>query len=404
MVKRPSQGFLKCKKRGVQSPQNRMTTFWKTLQLLMLCGVIAVSGWAKAPTAQQVSLMAEEESVMQHMRQQLVVLLEQEELERSLLEGEDAFQDFQQLEQWMQSLKEGGSPEQMQQVMELLEAFERQLSELLAQQENLSEFLPHSGREQAPQSQPLSDLMENLRKLLEDGRIPEAQELLNQMLSAFNRQQQEFEQSVAQYLEQQAAELMRQLEEMRQQLQQSQQTERQVQQTLRQSSPSQPMTSEMRQQTGDLQQQISEALRQLQAQLESLSGMSQTSMMQATEQLLRSGEQASEAAERALRQGNRQQSLNSAQQTEGYLNQLLQNMGPLRQMAQQSARKSRGIRGAREHVGGRGYWSERGIRPLKFEYDFQANPKFREDIQRRNQQEGVKLTPREQRYLKEVIR
>ena len=404
MVKRPSQGFLKCKKRGVQSPQNRMTTFWKTLQLLMLCGVIAVSGWAKAPTAQQVSLMAEEESVMQHMRQQLVVLLEQEELERSLLEGEDAFQDFQQLEQWMQSLKEGGSPEQMQQVMELLEAFERQLSELLAQQENLSEFLPHSGREQAPQSQPLSDLMENLRKLLEDGRIPEAQELLNQMLSAFNRQQQEFEQAVAQYLEQQAAELMGQLEEMRQQLQQSQQTERQVQQTLRQSSPSQPMTSEMRQQTGDLQQQISEALRQLQAQLESLSGMSQTSMMQATEQLLRSGEQASEAAERALRQGNRQQSLNSAQQTEGYLNQLLQNMGPLRQMAQQSARKSRRMRGAREHVGGRGYWSERGIRPLKFEYDFQANPKFREDIQRRNQQEGVKLTPRQQRYLKEVIR
>ena len=75
--------------------------------------------------------MAEEESVMQHMRQQLVALLEQEELERSLLEGEDAFQDFQQLEQWMQSLKEGGSPEQMQQVMELLEAFERQLSELL---------------------------------------------------------------------------------------------------------------------------------------------------------------------------------------------------------------------------------------------------------------------------------
>ena len=381
-----------------------MRTFRKTLQIFFLLGMTATPVWADAPTTQQVSFMIEEKSVMQHMRQRLVALLEQEELERTLLEGEDAFQDFQQLEQWMQWLKEGGNPEQMQQVMEMLEAFERQLSEILAQQENLSEFLPNSARGQAPQSQPLSKLMENIRKLLEDGRVQEAQELLNQMLSAFNRQQQEFEQSVSQYLEQQAEELMRQLENMRQQLQQSQQAEGQVQQALRQSSLSQPMTSEMRQQTGDLQQQITEALRQLQAQLESLSGMSQTSMMQATEQLMRSGEQASEAAERALRQGNRQQSMDSAQQTEGYLNQLLQNIGALRQMAQQSARQSRRMRGARENVGGRGYWSERGIRPLKFEYDFQANPKFREDIQRRNQRERVKLTPRQQRYLKEVIR
>lgn len=381
-----------------------MLTFRKTLLLLLLCGLIIHSVWAKAPTAQQVSLMAEEQSVMQHMRQRLVALLEQEELERSLLEGEDAFQDFQQLEQWMQWFKEGGSPEQMQQVMELLEAFERQLSEMLSQQETLSEFLPQSERQQAPQSQPLSDLMGNIRKLLEDGRIEEAQELLNQMLSAFNRQQQEFEQSVSQYLEQQTEELLRQLEEMRQQLQQSQQTEGQVQQALQQVPPAQPMTSEMRQQIGDLQRQITEALRRLQAQLGSLSGMLQTSMMQATEQLMRSGEQASDAAERALRQGNREHSLDSAQQTEGYLNQLLQNMGALRKMAQQSARKSRRMRGAREHVGGRGYWSERGIRPLKFEYDFQANPKFREDIQHRNQREGVKLTPRQQRYLKEVIR
>ena len=57
-----------------------MLTFRKTLLLLLLCGLIIHSVWAKAPTAQQVSLMAEEQSVMQHMRQRLVALLEQEEL------------------------------------------------------------------------------------------------------------------------------------------------------------------------------------------------------------------------------------------------------------------------------------------------------------------------------------
>jgi len=403
MVKASPQGFLPCRQTQ-NTPENLMSTLSKLLLFPMLLGMAAPLLWADAPTVQQVHLMEEEQSVMQHLRQRLVALLEQEELERSLLEGEDAFQDFQQLEQWMQSLKDGGNPEQMQQVLEMLEAFERQLAEMLSQQENLSEFLPQSGNQQASQSQPLADLMESLRELLKEGRIQEAQDLLNQMLSAFNRQQQEFEQSVSQYLEQQAAELMQQLEEMRQQLQQSRQTEGQVQQALRQSDPSQPLPSELRQQTGDLQQQITEALRQLQAQLESLPGLSRASVMQATEQQMRSGEQASQAAERAMREGNRQQSLDSAQQTAGHLDQLLQNMGALRQMAQQSARQSRRMRGARENVGGRGYWSERGIRPLKFEYDFQANPKFREDIQRRNQREGVRLTPRQQRYLKEVIR
>ena len=73
------------------------------------------------------------------------------------------------------------------------------------------------------------------------------------------------------------------------------------------------------------------------------------------------------------------------------LQQQVQQMSNNRMMAQREGR-------------GRRYWSEKSVRPMKFEYEFQANPLFREKIQNEQVQDSQRRTKLEQQYLQEVMR
>jgi len=93
--------------------------------------------------------------------------------------------------------------------------------------------IQQSGTEAAPHLSCIGSTRENIRKLLQEGRIQEAQELLNQMLAAYEQQQQQMNQSINQYYESQFSEIRKHLQQMANQVQQAKQHETQVQSLLR---------------------------------------------------------------------------------------------------------------------------------------------------------------------------
>ncbi len=367
--------------------------------VLFTPGLHAVEG----PTPQQVAVMQEEHRTMGDLRHRLRWLLEQQEQEDTLGESDDAFQDLQTLEQWLEELRQNPDEELKDQVMEMLAEFEQQLQEMLQQQEDLAAFLPQPPQEAETPQLPVDSLMEALKQLLEENRIQEAQELLNQMLSALNQQQQQLQQQLQQHYEERFSEAQRQLQELQRQLQQAMQQQQQVQQQLQPHADQQSMPPQERMSAEELQQRISEMIRQMQEMLANLDSKQMLAGSQSAESLMQQGRESSEQTQQSIGQGPPGEAMQGANQTQQTLGQLQQSLSQMQQQAQQMSRPNLASRARRETREGRGYWSEKGIRPLKFDYDFEANPSFREEIMKRNQQ-GGEGTLRQQRYLEEIIK
>ncbi len=77
--------------------------------------------------------MEEEYLMVRQMRHKLRYLLEQQDAENTLQEGEDVFQDLQQLEQWLEEMKHNPENADLEALMPWLDwAFQSQKASLKA--------------------------------------------------------------------------------------------------------------------------------------------------------------------------------------------------------------------------------------------------------------------------------
>ena len=177
------------------------------LKLSLAILVLAPVSWETTQASSDVILvkqeriLKEEYQMVRQMRHRLRYLLEQQDMENTLQEGEDVFQDLQQLEQWLEEMKRNPENANMEALMQMMQQLEQRMNESLAEQEQTQQWL-NSQNSQTPQQQqqqiPLSSLMEAMRELIRQQRFDEAQQLLDQLMTALNRQQQDLQQSLAQ--------------------------------------------------------------------------------------------------------------------------------------------------------------------------------------------------------------
>ena len=277
------------------------------------------------------------------------------------------------------------------------------MNESLAEQEQTQQWL-NSQNSQTPQQQqqqiPLSSLMEAMRELIRQQRFDEAQQLLDQLMTALNRQQQDLQQSLAQNNQQRFSQTNRDLQQMMSQAQQALSRENQVRKMLEPHNASQKLPEDVAKQAAELQRQISELIRKMQSGLMQLpeSSMLNTRTPQRELQL---GMQASSDTEGNLKNSRPMPAFQSAGDAKNSLERLTQNLNQLQQQAQQMSNNQMM---AQREGGGRRYWSEKSVRPMKFEYEFQANPLFREKIQNQQGQDSQRRTKLQQQYLQEVMR
>ena len=351
--------------------------------------VLAPVSWETTEASSDVILvkqewiLKEEYQMVRQMRHRLRYLLEQQDMENTLQEGEDVFQDLQQLEQWLEEMKRNPENANMEALMQMMQQLEQRMNESLAEQEQTQQWL-NSQNSQTPQQQqqqiPLSSLMEAMRELI--------------------RQQQDLQQSLAQNNQQRFSQTNRDLQQMMSQAQQALSRENQVRKMLEPHNASQKLPEDVAKQAAELQRQISELIRKMQSGLMQLpeSSMLNTRTPQRELQL---GMQASNDTEGNLKNSRPMPSFQSAGDAKNSLERLTQNLNQLQQQAQQMSNNQMM---AQREGGGRRYWSEKSVRPMKFEYEFQANPLFREKIQNQQGQDSQRRTKLQQQYLQEVMR
>ena len=216
----------------------------------------------------QERILKEEYQMVRQMRHRLRYLLEQQDMENTLQEGEDVFQDLQQLEQWLEEMKRNPENANMEALMQMMQQLEQRMNESLAEQEQTQQWL-NSQNSQTPQQQqqqiPLSSLMEAMRELIRQQRFDEAQQLLDQLMTALNRQQQDLQQSLAQNNQQRFSQTNRDLQQMMSQAQQALSRENQVRKMLEPHNASQKLPEDVAKQAAELQRQISELIRKMQS-------------------------------------------------------------------------------------------------------------------------------------------
>ena len=341
--------------------------------------------------------------MVRQMRHRLRYLLEQQDMENTLQEGEDVFQDLQQLEQWLEEMKRNPENANMEALMQMMQQLEQRMNESLAEQEQTQQWL-NSQNSQTPQQQhqqiPLSSLMEAMRELIRQQRFDEAQQLLDQLMTALNRQQQDLQQSLDQNNQQRFSQTNRDLQQMMSQAQQALSRENQVRKMLEPHNASQKLPEDVTKQAAELQRQISELIRKMQS---GLMQLPESSMLntRTPRRELQLGMQASSDTEGNLKNSMPMPSFQSAGDAKNSLERLTQNLNQLQQQAQQMSNNQMM---AQREGGGRRYWSEKSVRPMKFEYEFQANPLFREKIQNQQGQDSQRRTKLQQQYLQEVMR
>lgn len=353
--------------------------------------------------AEKAKIMEEEYLMVRQMRHKLRYLLEQQDAENTLQEGEDVFQDLQQLEQWLEEMKRNPENANLEALMQMLQQLEQRMNKNLTTQEQTQQWLD-SGNSQKSQNKqhkiPLSSLMETMRELIQQKRFDEAQQLLDQLLSTMNRQQQDLQQALAENSQQRFSQTSRDLQQMMSQAQQALARENQVRKMLQPHQSTTKLPGDTGKQAAELQRQISELIRKMQ------SGMMQlpeSSMLntRAPQRELKLSQQASSLTEGNLKHSRPMPAFQSAGDTQKSLERLAQNLSNLQQQVQQMS-NSRMM--AQREGRGRRYWSEKSVRPMKFEYEFQANPLFREKIQNEQVQDSQRRTKLEQQYLQEVMR
>ncbi len=349
-------------------------------------------------TAQE-QVMVEEYQTVSVLRQKLRELLDRQELENALQEGDDVYNSFQNLEQWLQNLQNNPGNQQMEELMKALEEFENHLAEVLQQQQQLASQLPMPSEMQNSQQIPLSSVMEQLKQMLAEGKFEEARDFLNQLLSMFDQQQQNLNEAISQYYDSKFSELSRQLSELARRAAEAQNRQGQLNQDLRQTLQYPSLPQNMQPQMELSQEQISQLIQQMQGALSQM----ENSPFMPTEQLqslMQQSQEASQMTSQQIGNGIPQPAYASGQNTQNQLQQLQQALGNAQQQLQQMGRPQM----RRQGSNGQKFWSEKGVRPLKFEYDFQANPQYREEIQQLNQENHPEITPRQQQYLQEIIK
>ena len=376
-----------------------------SLAILLLAPVSGETTQASSDVilVKQERILKEEYQMVRQMRHRLRYLLEQQDMENTLQEGEDVFQDLQQLEQWLEEMKRNPENANMEALMQMMQQLEQRMNESLAEQEQTQQWL-NSQNSQTPQQQqqqiPLSSLMEAMRELIRQQRFDEAQQLLDQLMTALNRQQQDLQQSLAQNNQQRFSQTNRDLQQMMSQAQQALSRENQVRKMLEPHNASQKLPEDVAKQAAELQRQISELIRKMQS---GLMQLPESSMLntRTPRRELQLGMQASSDTEGNLKNSVPMPSFQSAGDAKNSLERLTQNLNQLQQQAQQMSNNQMM---AQREGGGRRYWSEKSVRPMKFEYEFQANPLFREKIQNQQGQDSQRRTKLQQQYLQEVMR
>ena len=378
--------------------------FKLSLAILLLAPVSLETTQASSDVilVKQERILKEEYQMVRQMRHRLRYLLEQQDMENTLQEGEDVFQDLQQLEQWLEEIKRNPGNANMETLMQMMQQLEQRMNESLAEQEQTQQWL-NSQNSQTPQQQqqiPLSSLMEAMRELIRQQRFDEAQQLLDQLMTALNRQQQDLQQSLAQNNQQRFSQTNRDLQQMMSQAQQALSRENQVRKMMEPHNASQKLPEDVAKQAAELQRQISELIRKMQS---GLMQLPESSMLnkRTPRRELQLGMQASSDTEGNLKNSMPMPSFQSAGDAKNSLERLTQN---LNQLQQQTKQMSNSQMMAQREGGGRRYWSEKSVRPMKFEYEFLANPLFREKIQNQQVQDSQRRTKLQQQYLQEVMR
>ncbi|MGK5094374.1 hypothetical protein WDW89_20455 [Deltaproteobacteria bacterium TL4] len=378
----------------------RVTVIVFTLSWIYFCGGVSPYLLAVELHPEQLKVFEEESKTMEMMRLKLKELLERQELQAALNAGNDVYKDFQELEQWLERLNREPSDAMMEKVMKILEEFEKQLSSILERQEYASTLTSGEPEPQKTTAKPLASLMQNIRQLLREGKIQEAQELLNQMLAAFDQQQQQLQNSLSSFYQSKYAELQKSLQDLSEKVQQAQVNENRVQSLLRPYLRSVKMTESTQRSASSFQEQVSQLAQKMRSQMESMP-QSPFLAMEDLSAMIQRVQQDSQKTSSEISTGETALSYQATQSTQITLQQLQQTLTSMKQQVQQMASP----RNSSESLGRRGqYWGEKGVRPLKFEYDFQANPQYRGEVQRLNQQKHPQMTPRQYQYLQEVIK
>ena len=95
------------------------------LKLSLAILVLAPVSWTTTQASSDVILVKqerilnEEYQMVRQMRHRLRYLLEQQDMENTLQEGEDVFQDLQQLEQWLEEMKRNPENANMEALMQI---------------------------------------------------------------------------------------------------------------------------------------------------------------------------------------------------------------------------------------------------------------------------------------------
>ena len=114
------------------NPQKLMKFILK-LSLAIL--VLAPVSWETTQASSDVILvkqeriLKEEYQMVRQMRHRLRYLLEQQDMENTLQEGEDVFQDLQQLEQWLEEMKRNPENANMEALMQMMQQLEQRMNE-----------------------------------------------------------------------------------------------------------------------------------------------------------------------------------------------------------------------------------------------------------------------------------
>ena len=346
------------------------------------------------------AIMKEEYTVVAKLRHKLKELLERQEFEETLAEGNDAYRSFENLAQLLQQMQTHPNALAREALMQALQEFEQHLGDILEQQHTLQEQLPIHEALPAPAQIPLAQFMEALKEMLQQGQFEAAQALLNEMLGMFHRQQNQLRQTLAQYNQKKFEKMNQALSQMVQQTHKALTQEKQVQALLEAFLEAPQLPHNAKEQAVPAQHQVTELTQQMQQLLEQLAASPLLSWEQLQNQLARS-QDASQMTLQQIQSGLPQVASKAAQTTQVQLEML---QGQLSDMRQQMQRLMHPQGQSPRRGGQKRFWSEKGVQPLRFEYQFQVDPAYRKAIQTLNQENHLKMTPRQQKYLQDVIK
>lgn len=340
----------------------------------------------------QKKVFADEYQTMSKMRYKLRELLENQDLSNTLAQGNDVFTSFYHLEQWLTQLQSEFTEKTLENFMEILQAFEAHFQSVLEQQEEVMQTLPRTDHSNNPVEVSLEKTMQQVKQLVEEGRIEEAKNMLRDLLAIFQQQQQQLQQSLDQYYDSKYSAITKILEKWSKQLEQAQHSENQIlQEVLSPTRKELVHYRETQREITAMSEQMIDELQKIEMPLLSLG------MMEAGLQQVR---HFSHVTENQMQKGIFKDTVQGIENTKISLTQLNQSLQSMQQRIQRMSRPQRSNRQGKS----RPYWSQKAVQPFRFEYTFEANPMYRGEIQQFNQSKYSEILPQEKQYLREVMK